>query len=178
MKKDKPEKAKKKQEKALKKEKKEKDLSTSKPKEKKPAKTTKAEKEPDTYVKKKKEMIFQSVESLQQVVNVVNEAAFALNDKSRTIRESAIPEVLAGALGAGIGGVGSFAALYGLGVVGLIRSRNYVWPCGSRCYCGRRHGRWSFCPCSTCRCIGSRRCWSSRALKEQAAPAGEGTPLY
>ena len=68
---------------------------------------------------KKKEMIFQSVESLQQVVNVVNEAACALNDKSRTIRESAIPEVLAGALGAGIGGVGSFAALYGLGVVGL-----------------------------------------------------------
>lgn len=74
----------------------------------------------DGYVKKKKEMNFQSVDSLQQVVNVVNEAAAALNDKSRTIRESAIPEVLAGALGAGIGGVGSFAALYGLGtVVGL-----------------------------------------------------------
>jgi hypothetical protein len=53
------------------------------------------------------------------VVNVVNEAAAALNDKTRTIKESAIPEVLAGALGAGIGGVGSFAALYGLGVVGL-----------------------------------------------------------
>ena len=68
----------------------------------------------------KKDMVFQSVESLQQVVNVVNEAAAAVNDKSRTIRESAIPEVLAGALGAGIGGVGSFAALYGLGsVVGL-----------------------------------------------------------
>ena len=71
------------------------------------------------YVKKKKNMNFQSVESLQQVVNVVNEAAVALNDKSRTIRESAIPEVLSGALGAGIGGVGSFAALYGLGTVGL-----------------------------------------------------------
>ncbi len=72
------------------------------------------------YVKKKKNMNFQSVESLQQVVNVVNESAAAVNDKSRTIRESAIPEVLAGALGAGIGGVGSFAALYGLGsVVGL-----------------------------------------------------------
>lgn len=72
------------------------------------------------YVKKKKDMVFQSVESLQQVVNIVNEAATAVNDKSRTIRESAIPEVLAGALGAGIGGVGSFAALYGLGsVVGL-----------------------------------------------------------
>ena len=72
------------------------------------------------YVKKKKDMVFQSVESLQQVVNVVNEAAAAVNDKSRTIRESAIPEVLAGALGAGIGGVGSFVALYGSGsVVGL-----------------------------------------------------------
>lgn len=61
-------------------------------------------------------MVFQSVDSLQQVVNVVNEAAAALNDSKRTIKESAIPEVLAGALGAGIGGVGSFAALYGLGV--------------------------------------------------------------
>ena len=69
--------------------------------------------------KKKRDMNFQNVESLQSVVNVINEAASALNDKNRTIRESAIPEVLAGALGAGIGGVGSFAALYGLGVVGL-----------------------------------------------------------
>ena len=66
-----------------------------------------------------KELVFQSVESLQQVVNVINEAAAALNDKTRTIRESPIPEVLAGVLGAGIGGIGSFAALYGLGTVGL-----------------------------------------------------------
>ena len=73
----------------------------------------------DNYIKKKKDMIFQSSDSLQQVVNVVNEAAYAPNDKGRTIRKSTIPEVLAGALGAGIGGVGSFAALYGLGVVGL-----------------------------------------------------------
>lgn len=64
-------------------------------------------------------MNFQSVDSLQQVVNVVNEASAALNDKTRTIKESSIPEVLAGALGAGIGGIGSFAALYGLGTVGL-----------------------------------------------------------
>ena len=71
------------------------------------------------YVKKKKEMVFQSVDSLQQIVNVANEAAAAINDSRRTIRESAIPEVLAGALCAGVGGVGSFAALYGLGVVGL-----------------------------------------------------------
>lgn len=71
------------------------------------------------YVKKKKDMVFQSVDFLQQVVNVINEAAAATNDKTRTIRESAIPEVLSGALGAGIGGIGSFAALYGLGTVGL-----------------------------------------------------------
>jgi hypothetical protein len=71
------------------------------------------------YVKKKKAMVFQSGDSLQQVVNVVNEAAAALNDKARTIRESPIPEVLVGALGAGIGGTGSFLALYGLGTVGL-----------------------------------------------------------
>ena len=60
-------------------------------------------------------IVFPSVDSLQQVVNVINEAAVAVNDKTRTIRESAIPEVLAGALGASIGGVGSFAALYGMG---------------------------------------------------------------
>lgn len=73
----------------------------------------------DSYIKKKKNMNFKSVDSMQTVVNVVNEAAVALNDKNRTVKESAIPEVLAGALGAGIGGVGSFAALYGLGVAGL-----------------------------------------------------------
>lgn len=64
-------------------------------------------------------MNFRSVDSLQQVVNVVNEAAATLNDKTRTIRESAMLEVLSGALGAGIGGVASFTALYGLGTVGL-----------------------------------------------------------
>ncbi len=62
---------------------------------------------------------FKSLEALQSVVNVVNEASEAVKDKSRTIANSAIPDVLAGALGAGIGGVISFAALYGLGTVGL-----------------------------------------------------------
>ena len=71
------------------------------------------------YVKRKKDMNFQSADSLQQVVNIVNEASLALSDQTRTMRESAIPEVLAGALGAGVGGVISFAALYGLGTVGL-----------------------------------------------------------
>lgn len=67
----------------------------------------------------KKDMNFKTLESMQPVVNVVNEAAEAVNDKNRTISESAIPEVLAGVLGAGIGGVASFSALYGLGYVGL-----------------------------------------------------------
>ena len=62
---------------------------------------------------------FTTIESLQPVVNVVNDAAMALDDKSRTIKESAVPEALAGALGAGVGGVGSFMALYGLGFGGL-----------------------------------------------------------
>lgn len=72
-----------------------------------------------TYITKKKDMIFQDIKALQPVVNVVNEAAEALSDKTRTIRNSAIPEVLTGALGAGVGGVVSFMALYGLGTVGL-----------------------------------------------------------
>lgn len=71
------------------------------------------------YVTKKKDMVFKNVESLQQVINVINEAAAASNDKRKTISESSIPEVLTGALGASIGGVGPFVALYGLGTVGL-----------------------------------------------------------
>lgn len=71
------------------------------------------------YVKNKKKMVFKNIESLQPVVNVVNEASAAINDRSRTIKESAIPEVLCGAVGAGIGGIGSFAALSGLGATGL-----------------------------------------------------------
>lgn len=70
-------------------------------------------------MKKKKELIYKNLEALQPIVNIVNEAANALNDKTRTIQESAIPELLTGALGAGIGGVLSFTALYGLGTVGL-----------------------------------------------------------
>lgn len=67
----------------------------------------------------KKQMRFQSEEALRDVERVVNEAAAALNDSSRTISSSSMPEVLAGALGAGAGGAASFAALYGLGVAGL-----------------------------------------------------------
>lgn len=43
---------------------------------------TTVSKEKDTYVKKKKDMNFQSVDSMQSVVNVVNEAAVALMIKN------------------------------------------------------------------------------------------------
>lgn len=41
-------------------------------------------------------MVFKNVESLQQVINVINKAAAASNDKKRTISESSIPEVQIG----------------------------------------------------------------------------------
>jgi len=63
--------------------------------------------------------IFKSLDALKPIVNVVNEAYQAINDKSRTIANSTIPDVLAGVLGVGVGGVVSYAALYGLGTVGL-----------------------------------------------------------
>ena len=63
---------------------------------------------------------FKSIESLEAVRIVLNEAAEALNDSTRTIIDSTIPEVIAGAASAGIGGAVSFAALYYCGsVVGL-----------------------------------------------------------
>ena len=63
---------------------------------------------------------FKNLDSLNTVISVIDEASEALKDKKRTISQSAIPDVLAGALGAGIGGVGSFAALFFCGsVVGL-----------------------------------------------------------
>ncbi len=69
--------------------------------------------------KTKKDQNFKSIDSLQQVVNIVNEASDALDDKKRTIQNSPIPEVLTGVIGAGAGGAGSFALLYSLGTVGL-----------------------------------------------------------
>lgn len=68
----------------------------------------------------KSEMNFKNLESLDSVRNVINEANAALDDASRTIATSAMPEALSGALGAGVGGAASFAALYfGGSVVGL-----------------------------------------------------------
>ncbi len=47
------------------------------------------------YIKKKKDMKFQSQDALKTVQSVIDEANEALNDRTRTIAKSAIPEVLA-----------------------------------------------------------------------------------
>ncbi|SFK36165.1 hypothetical protein SAMN04488569_10263 [Marinilactibacillus piezotolerans] len=64
-------------------------------------------------------MNFKSVDSLQPIVNVINETNQAVQDKSRTMIDSPLSDMVSGALGAGIGGAVSFAGLYGLGTVGL-----------------------------------------------------------
>lgn len=63
--------------------------------------------------------IFESADSLKQLIAVMNEASEALKDKSRIIVNSSIPEVLGAALCAGAGGAISFGAIYFLGVAGL-----------------------------------------------------------
>lgn len=68
----------------------------------------------------KKQMNFANLESLSSVEKVLYEAQEALHDKARTITTSAIPEVLGGVTGMGVGAAGSFAFLFlGGKVVGL-----------------------------------------------------------
>jgi len=62
---------------------------------------------------------FKSMDSLKNVEIIINEASEALNDKKRNILHSPIPDVLAGALGAGLGGASSFAVLFLAGTKGL-----------------------------------------------------------
>lgn len=64
------------------------------------------------YVKKKKDMKFQSQDALKAVQLVINDADKALNDKSRKMKESPIGEALAGAVGVGAGAGIGFAGLY------------------------------------------------------------------
>ena len=62
---------------------------------------------------------FKSIDSLKSVEVVINETSEALKDKKRSILHSTIPDVLAGAVGAGLGGAGSFAVLFLAGTKGL-----------------------------------------------------------
>ena len=67
----------------------------------------------------KKDLKFKTLDSLEGIVNILNEANSALNDVTKTIKQSAMSEVLFGALGAGVGGVGSFFTLGAIGVAGF-----------------------------------------------------------
>ena len=60
---------------------------------------------------------FKSIDSLKGVKDVIAEADLALKNKSHSIAKSKISEALAGALGAGVGGTASFAALFFGGTV-------------------------------------------------------------
>lgn len=77
-----------------------------------------AQKGGEKYVSEK-QINFKSLDSLQPVVSIVNEASAALQDKKRTITQSPMSEILAGVLGAGVGSAASFATLWGLGITGL-----------------------------------------------------------
>lgn len=68
----------------------------------------------------KKKLIYKNKQALEPIKKVVDEASEALNNKERTIKDSPISETLGSALGMGVGGAVSFAALYfGGSVVGL-----------------------------------------------------------
>ena len=68
----------------------------------------------------KRKRNFDSIDALKPVANIINEATEALKDSKRIILNSPIADVLAGALGVGIGGAGSFAALFYGGTVGAV----------------------------------------------------------
>lgn len=67
----------------------------------------------------KEKPYYPNLDSLQPVVNVINEASITLGDPTRTIKDSPLIEVFTVALGTGSGAGVSFLALYGLGTVGL-----------------------------------------------------------
>ncbi len=70
-------------------------------------------------VMSKDKMIYKNLNALTPVEQALNEAGKALEDSSRTIESSEIPEVLGAAGGLVGGGAIGFAALYYAGVTGL-----------------------------------------------------------
>lgn len=64
-------------------------------------------------------MNFSNLESLDSVKRIINEAGTAIDNPDKGLDTSAMKEILGAFLGGGVGGVGSFAALYALGTAGL-----------------------------------------------------------
>lgn len=76
---------------------------------------------------KEHEVVYKTQDSLEPIRKILEEADEALKDKNRTIKDSSVPGILVGAIpdvyagfaGAGVGAIGSFIALYYLGIPGL-----------------------------------------------------------
>lgn len=68
---------------------------------------------------KTNELIYRNLDALEPVRRLLAEADEGFKDPGRTISTSAMPEVLAAAVGAGVGGAISFGALYFAGTLGL-----------------------------------------------------------
>jgi hypothetical protein len=62
---------------------------------------------------------FKNLESLDPIKKTLEEAETGLNDPTRNVKTSSMPEALGAAIGVGVGGAVSFAALYFGGTVGL-----------------------------------------------------------
>lgn len=67
----------------------------------------------------KKDFNYQSLDALKPVESIINEAAEAVKDPTRTIVDSAIPEILGAVGGGAAGGIIAGGLIYGLGNVGL-----------------------------------------------------------
>lgn len=67
----------------------------------------------------KNEIIYKNLDSLKSIENSINEAKKALQDSSRTIESSDIPEILGATTGIATGGAISYAALVYGGTTGL-----------------------------------------------------------
>lgn len=64
-------------------------------------------------------MNYTKLEALEPIKRVIKEAGTAIDDPGKGLDNSEIKEVLGAFLGGGLGGAGSFAALYALGTAGL-----------------------------------------------------------
>lgn len=67
----------------------------------------------------KQKDFYNSIDALQPVVDVINEASITLGDPTRTLKDSPLIDVFSNVVGAGSGAGASFLALYGLGITGL-----------------------------------------------------------
>lgn len=66
-----------------------------------------------------KKLLYKNIEALEPIKKILQEASSAVQDKSRTIETSDIPEVLGAVAGIGVGGAAGLGLLSLLGVSGL-----------------------------------------------------------